>query len=1396
MSGSEVDSGGALTRAQATLWAAQQMHPDVPLYNMAFVWHLDGSIDETAFVRSFAALVGEVEALRTIITSEDGVPTQRVLDDIDHPIEVVDLTDREDPDAAIRWAERRCEIPLDMATRTFDAALVRLPGGRFAWYLNQHHVVTDAWAMAILFDRLEELYSTAIGRAASTDGPLEDFRAYMAHERTTRDAGTDASVPDERRGAPPALYGSRGSGIDTRNERRSVELDARRSRQLADLASMPGIRALTPDLTYFRLFTTALVAYLHRVSGQSPITIGAPVHNRSTAAFRRTPGLLMEVYPLSVDVDDDDSFASLYERVTEAAAAFMRSARPGGVDPDVGRHLNTVLNYIRADFGTFAGVPVRAEWLHPGHVDGNHDLRLQVHDFERSGRHTLAFDLSRNAFDDALRADIPQHFLAVFDAMLTDWNSPIGAVPLLDGEPTREVRPRMHADDRGASRAIDVVEEFAAHAARHPDDVAIEEGAREITYGDLGSQSASIAAGIEEGAVVGIAFPRSARAVVSILGVLRAGATYVPIDPSWPRERIAFVLEDAGCSLLLSDASVGGGVPTRTFEQACDHDPSAREVPVSRDRLAYVLYTSGSTGAPKGVMIDRGALGHYVGWANAFYGRGRPLTFPLFTPLTFDLTVTSIFVPLVSGGRIRVYADPGTGVDLSVLDVFADDAVDIVKLTPSHLALLADRDHRGARIDQLIVGGEDLTVAVARRVHDSFGGSVLIHNEYGPTEATVGCIVHTYEPDIDRSGSVPIGRPIDRMHAHVLDAGGNPVPVGVPGDLWVAGAGVAQGYANRPELTAERFVSHPSDAGSRRYATGDRARVRRDGTIEYLGRLDDQVKVRGVRVELGEIETAIASHPDIRSAAARVWTSGNELQPDDLVHCVRCGLASDYPGISFDADLLCSECTAYDSYVDRAQIYFEPESELARVLASAGDHGGEYDCLALLSGGKDSTYVLCRLVDMGVRVLAFTLDNGYISDQAKRNISRVVETLGVDHVFATTPAMNEIFVDSLQRHANVCQGCFKTIYTLATQMAADKGIPFIVTGLSRGQFFETRLTSELFTDLSVSSEDIDATVMEARRAYHRVDDAVRRNLDTSIFDDDAIFERVRYVDFYRYVDVDLDELYAYLDRRVPWVRPTDTGRSTNCLINDVGIYYHRRTRGYHNYALPYSWDVRLGHKTRQQALEELDDDIDVEEVTRILSEIGFPDDLTDINTGSRLVSYYTAPVEIPTPVLRSHVAGLLPAQLVPSEFVRLDDMPLTSNGKVDRARLPEPGTSRPELTSIYVAPRTGTERTLAEIWELVLGVDRVGVRDDFFDLGGDSIMAIQIVARANRVDLPLTIHDLLAGLTIESIAADLPAEPGDSGRERDTDATGSSMDLEADELEKLARILGSAGGRP
>jgi acyl carrier protein len=376
---------------------------------------------------------------------------------------------------------------------------------------------------------------------------------------------------------------------------------------------------------------------------------------------------------------------------------------------------------------------------------------------------------------------------------------------------------------------------------------------------------------------------------------------------------------------------------------------------------------------------------------------------------------------------------------------------------------------------------------------------------------------------------------------------------------------------------------------------------------------------------------------------------------------------------------------------------------------------------------------------MGLKVLAFTLDNGYISEQAKGNINRIVEKLGVDHVYGTTNHMDEIFVDSLNRHQNVCNGCFKTIYTLSTKIALEKQIPFIVTGLSRGQFFETRLTEELFWDENLDVTKIDDTILEVRKLYHRENDAVKDLLEVEIFENDEVFEKVKFVDFYRYSDVSLEDMLIYLDEKVDWVRPTDTGRSTNCLINQVGIYVHKKEKGYSNYSFPYSWDVRLGHKTRDESLEEINEYIDEVEVKRIMEEIGYEE--SDVfETDEKLVAYFTGNASISAKELRTQLAKKLPAYMMPSNFKFLDEMPLTKNGKVDKKTLRDLNTEQLELETSYVAPRNEIDELVEAVWKDVLRLNKIGIHDNFIALGGHSLAAIRVTSRINEelgMEIPL-----------------------------------------------------------
>jgi amino acid adenylation domain-containing protein len=921
-----------------------------------------------------------------------------------------------------------------------------------------------------------------------------------------------------------------------------------------------------------------------------------------------------------------------------------------------------------------------------------------------------------------------------------------------------------------------VIELFEAQVARTPEVEAIRLDDQALTYRELDERANQAAAhlgtfGVGPDQLVALYMDHSIEVICAILGVLKTGAAYVPVDPAAPKERIAFMLQDIAAGLagtppvLVANSRLAANLPGGTarvvtldadFASIAGYPVSSPRLRVPPHSLAYVIYTSGSTGTPKGVMIEHRSLVNYIWWASGKYCRDERLAWPLFSSLAFDLTVTSIFTPLISGGRIVVYpGEPGMH-GMAIFKIIEDHEVDIVKVTPAHLAMIKDMNLRATRIRKLIVGGEEFRTELARDVTRNFGRPVEIYNEYGPTEATVGCMVHRYDADKDLALSVPIGSPIANTGICILDEHLSPVPAGIIGELYLAGDGLARGYLNRPELSAERFLT-AEEPGRKRpasgpgpsrpepvrlYKTGDIARWNAAGRIEFLGRADHQVKIAGARIELGEIEARLLAHPDVRECVVAVVNPLAARASQALRHCTRCGLASSLPDTSYDAEGVCNICRGYDTYKDKAQAYFKTPDDLKALVAEMkAARTGDYDCLVLLSGGKDSTYMLYQLCGLGLKPLVFNLDNGFISEAAKTNIRRVVQALGVDLVVGGTPHMNEIFVDSLKRFANVCNGCFKTVYTLATNLAHEKGIRYIFTGLSRGQFFETRLTAELFQRKDFDVAKLDALVLEARKAYHRREDAVSCHLEVDIFRDDGVFDDIRFVDFYRYWSVPLAELHAFLRKHTPWVRPSDTGRSSNCRINDLGIYVHKKQRGFHNYALPYSWDVRLGQKTREEAMAELEDELDEPRVRQIMAQIGYteapPTDETSIN---RLAAYYLSENSPTVAELRAHLARWLPDYMLPAHFIQLDRLPLTSNGKIDRQALATLCYENIQPAHDFVAPRTATERALAAIWSELLYVKNIGVDDDFFDLGGQSLVAIKALSRIRdvfEVDVPL-----------------------------------------------------------
>jgi amino acid adenylation domain-containing protein len=1330
-----------LTRSQFSLWTGQKMHPNVPLYNVVHTFRISGTIDKIRFKNAFQDLVNKVEALRTIFYEIDSIPHQHIRDNLAYTLEEIDFSNESNDDVIKDWIQKRSKQHLDITKCVFDSALLIVGEQETIWYFNIHHLVIDVTGTALIYGIMSQLYEDVNHVVV-----VPSYKDYIALETTHLSNSKKQEIEtywnDKIKDViAPSLYGRKVS-TTTRSERISLKLGKERSKRINEISKRPEIRSWTTDLTLFNIFSSILFIYIYRVSGQKRLSIGAPTHNRATKVLKQTIGLLIEIYPLVTEIDDDDTFITLLNRVKLETNNYLKNCQAGMTTAAINKSFSVILNYINADFSHFSGMPMKSEWIHPGHCDASHQLRCHVYKTDASGEIELFLDLNREVFNQEMVLQAPNHFLKVLDAFLNDMNRPIREAGLLSASEIEHFLPKKEVNNNDES----IIKLFEKNALATPDAIALQYKEENISYVTLNKKVNQLARYLESKGVtkekrVVVYLNRTPEYIISVLAILKTGAAFIPVPSDQPLQRVSFISQDSNCELVISNTILKQKIENSCVEiltiesihEEVSHLSSNNlKNTIDHSSVAYMMYTSGSTGKPKGVYISHKALLNYLSYCANSYKIDELYIFPLFTSIGFDLTITATFLPLISGGKLVIYKENPIGPDLSLLEVIDNNLVNTIKLTPSHAALLQNKNVSSSNIKTMIVGGEDFKSDVARKVQLLFGGTLRIFNEYGPTEATVGCIVKEFNSE-ETMTSVPIGVPIKNMRAYVLDSYRNLVPQGVIGELYIAGVGLAIGYANLANLTDSAFIDNPFDEGRKMYRTGDLVRLNTQGDFEYLGRVDDQVKLRGYRIELLDIEANLTNYPLIEnSAVVLVENERAAISEQEVINCSECGLPSNYPKIDFDEQGVCHTCNAFRGYKDKAQRYFKTEEELKSILTSKRGQSPHYDCISLLSGGKDSTYILAQLIGMGLKVLAFTLDNGYISDQAKDNIDKVVKKLDVDHIYGTTAYMNKIFVDSLHRHHNVCDGCFKTIYSLSTKIALEKEIPFIVTGLSRGQFFETRLTEELFWDEDLDVTTIDTTILEARKLYHQEEDAVKSLLDTSCFNDNATFENVQFIDFYRYSDVSLEEMLRYLKEKIDWVRPTDTGRSTNCLINQVGIYTHKKQRGYSNYSFPYSWDVRMGHKTREETLEEINEVIDEKEVKRIMKEIGYIEPVESELEQRRLVGYYTGKEKINSQNLVSHLKEKLPEYMIPTHFKYVDKLPLTSNGKVDKSSLKKINFRQLEMESSFVAPKGEIEELLASIWKEVMQLQQVGSRDNFIFLGGHSLEAIRVTARLNE----------------------------------------------------------------
>ncbi|GIV97572.1 MAG: hypothetical protein KatS3mg057_2229 [Herpetosiphonaceae bacterium] len=885
-----------LSFAQQRLWFLDQLTPGSGVYNVPFAMRLRGPLDVACLERSLNEIVQRHEVLRTTFIKSGGVPRQVIHQHMPISLPVIELqhlSPAEREAEARRLAAETALAPFDLAAGPLiRGQVLKLDDDDWIVMVGMHHIVSDGWSLGVFAHEWSLLYEAFLMGRPSPLPPLPiQYADYAAWQRRWLQGEALARQLDYWRqqlvGAPTLLE------LPTDRPRPPVQT------YNGGYASIP----LPPDLVeelellsqgeQVTLFMTLLAAFqtlLYRYSGQEDILVGSPIANRTRAELEGLIGFFVNTLVLRADLSGNPSFRQLLHRVRQTTLdayahqdvpfeMLVETIQPErALDHTPLFQVMFVLQNTPPSTPRFANLTTRPLEADAGVA--KFDLTLEVR--ETSNGLAAVADYNADLFDKSTIIRMLGHFRTLLRAIVRNPDARVAQLELMDAAELQRVTREWNDTSTPLDTALAAHQLFELQAARSPDALAVVCEEHALTFAQLDARANQLAhylatLGVGPDVPVALCLQRSPELVVALLGILKAGGAYVPLDPSYPTERLAFMLSDARPAVVLTTHALAQQLPPSPARLLCldleaeaiAHQPASALARTPHPaQLAYIIYTSGSTGKPKGTLITQHGLSNYLLWAVQAYEAAAGAGAPVHSPLGFDLTVTSLYTPLLAGRPVVLVREaPGADGLREVLE--RAGPFSLVKLTPAHLDVLrASLPAQAAANARLLVIGGEALYGESLRWWRAQAPQIRLVNEYGPTETVVGCCVYEVPEGQPAGGAVPIGRPIANMRMYVLDSQLQPVPVGVVGELYIGGVGVGRGYLNRPDLTAERFVPEPwgGEPGARMYRTGDLGRWRADGVLEYLGRMDQQIKLRGFRIELGEIEATLAAHPAVREA--------------------------------------------------------------------------------------------------------------------------------------------------------------------------------------------------------------------------------------------------------------------------------------------------------------------------------------------------------------------------------------------------------------------------------------------------------------------------------------------------------------------------------------------------
>ncbi len=1440
----------ALTAAQHRLWVLSQVGSDGPWNHVALAVRLKGPLDAAALGAAIDTLRERHPALRTRFVADDWKPRRVIDPPAPLPLSAVDLRALKDDQ---REVEAR-RLAFEEAQRGFDFAaapparwqLFRLGDAEHLLVVTCHHIVVDELGVGPLFDELTRCY---LGRPAGVEAPSspeaarDDAEALAFWRKALKDRPPFLQLP---------LDYPRPEAQTFRGALAAIELSHQVVQSLSALGQSIGTGFEMVVLAAFQTF-------LSRYANQEDVLVGTAVRAGAPSSGIGRAG---NDVVLRTDLSGDPRFVDLVRRTAEVAQAARAHAHVPFeqlvelLEPERDPSRSPLFQ-VAFDARPPLPEPVRGpriefrpEPLHLGTSRFDLTLRVVAH----ADRASAAFEYNADLFDEVTASRMAANFAVLLKGIAANPNETLAGLPLVS-EPERSLTlVRWNQTKRAYPQGQVVSQLFEAQVERSPDAPAVVFEDAQLSYRQLNRRANQLAhalraKGVGQDGVVGLWVDRSIDMIIGMLGVLKAGGAYLPMDPSFPRQRVAYMLEDAKARVLLTHERFRPdleGIPTEALFLDTDAaqlvSQEERDLPTAAkpQDLAYLIYTSGSTGRAKAVGIEHRQLVNYIHGIHERVRFEPGWHYALVSTIAADLGNTTLFPALVTGGALHVISQDRASDPEALSSYLSRHPVDCLKIAPTHLgALMQVRDP--AKVlprRRLILGGEAFTWELAARLKE-LAPSCELFNHYGPTETTVGVLTNKVEATQSPLGAqvVPLGRPLPNSQVFILNARMQPSPIGAAGELHIGGDGLARGYLGRPELTAEKFVKNPlavEGASPRLYKTGDLARWLPDGTIEFLGRIDHQVKVRGFRIELGEIQASLEQHPGVSESVV----IAREDSPGDkrLAAYVVPNTGYDPRGAAEDKSREVEQVTQWQAIFDdqqdgRTVSGEDPtfnitgwnssytgeqmaESEIRESVQQIVDRVLAFKPKRVLEIGFGTGMLLFRIAPHCERYVATDLSpatvQAYEANRKRAGLDLAhVKTLArraddfsglenerfdaviVNSVLQYFPSADYLFrvleqaVAKLDKGGVVFAGDVRSLPLLQlfhTSVQLYKN-PGSISRVQLAQRIEREVAQDeelvvdpgFFTLAASKLGRVSGVEVMLKRGEHH-NELTRFRYDAVLHVGDARAPDGTHWVSWPEQKLSLDGLSRMLDqaarpvlgvRGVPNARAWgdvkalellgDDGPSTaaevarlareaahGAAVDPEALWKLAASKGYR---LKLGWSEAFGTDGRIDALFFKPS---VEPEPRLPAPPPPASTLAQL-TNNPLIGTLSRQL---APQLRKYLMERLPSYMVPQAFVVMNGLPLLPNGKVNRRSLPAPDWSRPESDRPYEPPRTDTETVIARIWSEVLGLERVGINENFLELGGHSLLATQIMFKLREVfHVELLLSSLFESPTVAAMAA-------------------------------------------